>query len=79
MNLEATKSKVRGAVKAYARVESRSRPGVKHIVVYIRTKLFRGWLCQCENFLFDAAGRNRNCDHIKAVRQKYGRFAGRLA
>ena len=45
-----------------------------HAVVYIRTKNFRGFLCNCENFFFSCVGKNRNCKHIRLVRKSYGRF-----
>lgn len=60
-------------VKVYATVASRSE-GQDHTVVYIRSANFRGCLCDCKNFLFEKAAKNRNCDHIKPLRQKYGRY-----
>lgn len=63
-----------GRVKVYAKVQSNSREGVEHTVVYIRSKNFRGCLCNCESFLFDKAGKNRNCSHIRNLRQEYGRY-----
>lgn len=78
MNIQIQRSKVRGDVKVYASVQSRSRPETQHRVVYIRNKNMRRWLCSCENFLFNRVGKNRNCDHIKAIRSTFGRFATKV-
>jgi hypothetical protein len=61
-------------VKVYAQVPSRSEKGKFHTVVYIRSSNFRGCLCDCGNFLFEKMAKNRNCDHIKGLRQQYGRY-----
>lgn len=79
MILKIRRSKIRsGSVKLYARVASRTRQGVDHAVGYIRSKNFRGWLCDCEDFFFTQKAKNRNCDHIREVRTKYGRYGARL-
>jgi hypothetical protein len=68
-----------GAVKVYARVASRSRASVDHLVTYVRTVNVRGWLCGCENFLFSAFAKNRNCAHIREVRKQYGRYGAKVS
>lgn len=65
-------------VKIYAVVQSRTRPVVKHNVNYIRSEHMRRWTCTCEDFLFRLLGINRNCDHIKHIRAKYGRFGEKV-
>lgn len=74
------KSKIQGeAVKVYAKVQSRTREAVQHLVVYVRNHKVRGWFCSCENFLFDQLAKNRNCDHIREVRTKFGRFGTKVS
>lgn len=72
------RSKIRhGRVKVYASVKSQSG-GPDHTVVYIRSKNFRGCLCDCKNFLFDKMGKNRNCEHEKYLRSLYGRYFAKV-
>ena len=66
-----------GRVKVYANVESRRGP-FNHTVVYIRSKNFRGCLCDCKDFLFDKMGKNRNCEHEKYLRKQYGRYFAKV-
>lgn len=68
----------RKPVKVYALVQSRSRDWVLHKVIYVRNARMRRWICTCENFLFRKLGLNRNCDHIKHIRAKYGRFGEKV-
>jgi hypothetical protein len=68
-----------GRIKVYATVPSRTREGVEHKVVYIRSKNFRGCLCDCESFMFDKAAKNRNCEHIRNLRQTYGRYFSKVS
>lgn len=65
-------------IKVYATVASRTFAQKVYRVVYIRSKTFRGWLCQCDDFLFRKFPAHRNCQHIRDIRQKYGRFAAKL-
>lgn len=64
-------------IKVYAKVLSQSQNSreAEHLVTYIRNKNFRGWNCSCENFMFVQRPKNRNCAHIKKIRQTFGRFA----
>jgi len=66
-------------VKVYASVPSRSGVFSAHIEVYIRSKNFRGCLCDCLSFMFDKMGKNRNCGHIRSLREKYGRYFAKLS
>ena len=62
-------SNVGGSVRIYAKVQSRTRPVLQHVVVFIRRAGMRRWLCQCEDFILRQAGHRKHCDHIKAVRE----------
>jgi hypothetical protein len=65
-----------GKVKAYAKVQSHVG-GAVYSVVYIRTngrQKFRGWICDCESFLFQKFARNQHCKHIDEVTETYGRY-----
>jgi hypothetical protein len=66
-----------GRVKVYGLVPSRLGP-FDHTVVYIRSKNFRGCLCDCKSFMFDKMGKNRNCSHLRSLREKYGRYFAKL-
>lgn len=65
-------------VKIHAWVESQTRPQLSHRVIYVRSKNYRGWLCDCENFFFDKVAKNRHCRHINAMTIRYGRYGARL-
>ena len=58
-----------GRVKIYANVIRRDG-APHHTVVRLRTKGMKRWLCDCENFLFNKAGKRRHCDHLKAAKHK---------
>ena len=64
-------------IKIYGTVQRDSESRV-HRVVYIRSKNFRGWLCDCENFFFDAFSKGRNCEHLQAVRAEVGRYGTKV-
>jgi hypothetical protein len=56
-------------IKFYAKVEKEC--GAKaHRVVRIRTSRMKRWLCDCDDFLFRKAPRNRHCSHIQATKRK---------
>lgn len=78
MILSIKRSKPGSPVKIQAKVASRTRKGLSHLVGYIRTKSFRGWVCKCEDFFNRQIGKNRNCAHIREVREKYGRFGTKV-
>ena|ERR1700676_353189 len=61
--------------KVYGVVHSTS--GKDYNFAYIRRSNFRGWICSCENFFFTMFKKNRNCKHIKFVRQEVGRYASK--
>lgn len=65
-------------VKVYAIVQSRTRKTVRHLIVYVRNKKIRGWFCSCENFMYDQLAKNRNCDHIREIRNRFGRFGQKV-
>jgi len=67
-----------GAVKVRAEVGSDADPFTTYRVGYIRSKSFRGFVCTCEDFFNRRIGTNRNCKHIKEVRQTYGRYATKV-
>ena len=67
-----------GSVKLYARVASRSRANLSHLVTYVRSVSTRSFLCSCENFMFHAFAKNRNCAHIREVRNTYGRYGAKV-
>jgi predicted nucleic acid-binding Zn finger protein len=60
-------------LKVYGKVLGES--GKAYSFAYIRRRTFRGWLCTCENFLFSAFKKNRNCKHLRFVRSQVGRYA----
>jgi hypothetical protein len=60
-------SRSRG-IRLYAHVNSASRAGVIHNVVFIRKGGMRRWLCDCEDFLFRAFTSRKHCRHIKKAR-----------
>lgn len=62
----------RFGVRLYAKVKSRTVPVLEHTVVFIRKTGMRRWLCSCAAQLFIETGRRRNCQHIRAVREKAG-------
>lgn len=63
-------------LKVYGEVFSDS--GSVYNFAYIRRPNFRGWICSCENFFFTMFKKNRNCKHIKFVRQEVGRYATKV-
>jgi len=65
-------------VRVYGSVRSRSVSGLLHDVVYTRNKNTRRWLCSCHDFLFRQFPKNRNCDHIREVRKRFGRFGTKV-
>jgi len=58
-----------GRVKIYANVIRRDG-APHHTVVRLRTKGMKRWLCDCENFLFNKAGKRRHCRHLRAAKLK---------
>lgn len=78
MILSITRTKApRNGVKLYAVVQ-RTSDAVRRNVVYIRSKNFRGFLCDCPDFMFNKIGKNRNCSHQKEVRKQFGRFGTKV-
>ena len=74
MKILLRKARAGGSVKVYGTVQSTpDKP--RHAVLYIRSKNFRGWTCDCENFRFDKFAKGRNCKHIRAAREAAGRYA----
>jgi hypothetical protein len=63
-----------GPIKVYGSVQA-TPESRRHEVIYIRSKNFRGWTCDCENFRFDKFAKGRNCKHIRAAREAAGRYA----
>lgn len=66
-------------VKVMAKVASEFLADVSYTVGYIRSKSFRGWVCNCEDFLYRRIPTNRNCKHIREVRGSFGRYGSRVA
>jgi predicted nucleic acid-binding Zn finger protein len=60
-------------LKVYGKVLGDS--GNVYNFAYFRRKTFRGWICSCENFFFTMFKKNRNCKHLRFVRQEVGRYA----
>jgi hypothetical protein len=69
------RSSQKTGLKVYGVVRSTS--GKDYNFAYIRRSNFRGWICSCENFFFTMFKKNRNCKHIKFVRQEVGRYASK--
>ncbi len=77
MKITLKRSKVARSIKVYGFVQ-RDKDSRPHRVLYIRSKNFRGWLCDCEDFLFSQFAKSRNCDHIKEARQEVGRYGAEV-
>ena len=60
-------------LKVYGKVLGES--GKLYNFGYIRRQGFRGWICSCEDFFFQRAGKNQNCKHLHFVRDQVGRYA----
>jgi hypothetical protein len=61
------------SLKVYGKVEGDS--GKVYIFGYFRRRVFRGWICSCENFFLNRFSKNRNCKHLRFVRKELGRYA----
>jgi predicted nucleic acid-binding Zn finger protein len=70
------RSNQKTGLKLYGSVLSDS--GKSYNFAYIRRPNFRGWICSCENFFFTMFKKNRNCKHIKFVRQQVGRYGAKV-
>jgi hypothetical protein len=69
LNIERTRGTALG-IKIYCLVNSATRPGLKHIVAFIRKPGMERWSCTCEDQLFDKTAKRRHCTHIKQVREQ---------
>ena len=70
MEIRIRKSRNRhGRVKIYANVQ-RTPEREHHTVVRLRTKGMKRWLCDCESFLFNKAGKRRHCEHLHEAKRK---------
>ncbi len=65
-------------VKIQAHVASEYLADTSYLVGYIRSKTFRGWLCKCDDFFFRRKAINRNCKHIREVREAFGRYGAKV-
>ena len=67
-------------IKVYGTILGDS--GITYSFAYIVRKssaaAFRGWICSCESFLLGMFKKNRNCKHLRHVREQYGRYGGLL-
>jgi hypothetical protein len=63
-------------LKIYGKVQGES--GKTYNFGYIRRTGFRGWICSCENFFFQRAGKNQNCKHLHFVRDQVGRYGAKV-
>lgn len=59
-------------LKLYGKLLGES--GKEYQFAYFRRKNFRGWICSCESFFFNMFKKNRNCKHLKFVREQVGRY-----
>ena len=66
ISLKHSKNPKAGTV-VYARVQSRSKPNVAHIVTGSRRGDGITWRCSCADKLFNP---RTKCDHIKAVEKR---------
>jgi hypothetical protein len=73
--LKVKRSNQKTGLKVYGIVRGES--GKDYNFAYIRRSNFRGWICSCENFFFTMFKKNRNCKHIKFVREQVGRYAAK--
>jgi hypothetical protein len=60
------------AVKLFGKILGES--GNVYRFGYIRTLAFRGWACNCEDFVQRRALKNQNCKHLHFVRAELGRY-----
>lgn len=58
------------AVKLYANVPSRSRPGLQHTVTYMRKAGIERWTCTCEDQNIKKIAARKNCTHIRQVKSQ---------
>ena len=58
-----------GPIKVYAWVQ-RTLESDEHLVIFLRTKGMKRWICDCEDFMFRKIARRKTCDHIKAVQER---------
>jgi hypothetical protein len=73
--IKVKRSNQKTGLKVYGIVRGTS--GKDYNFAYIRRSNFRGWICSCENFFFTMFKKNRNCKHIKFVREQVGRYASK--
>ena len=70
--LRIRRSRFETGLKLYGEVLSDS--GKVYKFAYFRRPTFRGWLCNCENFLLSQFSKKRNCKHLRFVRSEVGRY-----
>jgi hypothetical protein len=64
------------SLKVYGTVEGDT--GKVYNFGYFRRPGFRGWICSCEDFFFRRYSTNRNCRHLKFVREQLGRYGANV-
>jgi hypothetical protein len=64
-----------GSVKLYGKVLGEK--GKTYSFGYIRHAYFRGWVCSCEDFLYNRVSKKQNCKHLRCVRVTLGRYGAK--